>query len=457
MKLALRVSIIAVACTVLTHAHAAESDVHFGLTKFLALQAGYEAGQAEAIALGDQRVESGDMQYVALVFDYACLGHDTELAQEVAVRSFPSNARAPGPPEQRVVAAGGEVSWKEAHSLDDVKPSQGGFLLYKLGQALHVLQASFSHQGIPDTPQMAPFFTCDPALAWAHPRGRGGWNSHAADLTLRWPAETVAMAKATYDALLRFPAIGTVQRKPQEWDKVRPLLDGFIKAATKAEKQAWFVAQGFTDTAFLAGITLRDGARPFELEWGGRRLPKLPALQSRQHDTDPAVLDFFSGFFVDWLSTQNFDALAAAHAAPVAKKRAGVQAEPIVAIDKAELAARLRLWRIRDHGAVAELAHARERLSPRQLSTLSGLARTPSVLVTYANPADAVFPLVTNDKDASPLLPFIVRKAPASATGNARAVAIAKLRHAPYDTVGVVAENIEGSWKIVAILAAVDH
>jgi hypothetical protein len=395
------------------------------------------------------------MQYVALVFDYACLGNDAELAGEVAARSFPAGAPIPAAPEQRAVVGGSEVSWKEARALDKVQSSQGGFLLYKLGQALHVLQASYFHQGVPDTPQLAPWFKCDPSLAWAHPRARGGWNSHAADLTLRWPAETLQMAKASYDALLRFPPIGSVVRQARPWEKVRPLLDGFIRAGTKAEKQAWFAAQGITDTSFLAGISLKDGATPFDLEWGGRRLPRLAALQSRQHFIDPVLLDFFGRFFSAWLTGDDFDAVVREFAGPAAS--AAAKAGSDAGVDRNDLAARLRLWRMRDHGAVADLAHTSQPLTARQQATVTSLARAPRALASHANAADAVFPLVTNGKDASPLLPFIVREAPASPRGQARAVAVAKLKHAPYDTLGVVAEQGDSGWKVIAIVSTVDH
>ncbi len=451
--MALRVAVWLIACLAVFRVAAAESDVHFGLTKFLAEQAGFEAGQADAIALGNQRVESGDMQFVALVFDYACLTRDTELAQEVAARSFPAAAQAPRPAEQRTVVAGGEAAWALARKLDAVPASQAGFRLYQLGEALHALQDSYSHEGVPDTPQTAPLFTCDAEMAWAHPRTRGGWNSHAADLTHRWPAQTVQMAKATYDVLLRYPTIGTAQRKPADWAKVRPLLDGFIKASSKAAKQAWFVSQGISDTSFLEGISLKDGARRFDLEWDGRRLPPLPEFESRQHETDAGLLDFFNRFFVQWLTTDDFDALAKAQSAPQAKSSEGTSASAA----KTELAARLRLWRVRDHGAVADLAHSQSRLSASQLSELARRARSPAALARYAQPVDAVFPLVTNGKAASPLLPFIVRSAPASAAGNARAVAVAKFRHAPYDTVGVVAESLGGRWRVIGIVGAVDH
>lgn len=432
---------------------ASEADVHFGLTKFLALQAGFEPGQAEAIALGDQRVESGDMQFVALLFDYACLGRDIELAKEVAQRSYPTARQAPAAPAQRAVVAGSDVAMAEVVRLDAVQPSQGGFRLYELGHALHVLQDSYAHEGTPDIPQFPSLFACDAEMAWAHPKAKGGWNSHAADLTSRAPAESMQLAKATYDALLRYPVIGTKQRSAAPWDKVAPQLDGFIKATTKAQKQAWFAAHEVTDAAFLAGVSLPDGPQPFTLEWGGRRLPTLPALESRQHETDPALLAFFNRFFVDWLSGDDFDALAAAALGAASAPRG----DKVASAERTELAARLRLWRVQDHGAVADLVHAPAPLTRKQLTTLAALTKAPAALARYAQPSEALFPLVTNTKVASPLLPFIVRKAPPSASGNARAVAIAKLKHAPYDSIGVVAENAAGSWKVIAIVGTVDH
>src|SRR5438309_7178666 len=58
------------------HAFAFESDVHYGLTQWLAMQAGFGSEAAQIIATGDQRVESGDMQFVELVLIYACVGKD---------------------------------------------------------------------------------------------------------------------------------------------------------------------------------------------------------------------------------------------------------------------------------------------------------------------------------------------------------------------------------------------
>jgi hypothetical protein len=439
-------------CVAACQVNAAESDVHFGLTRFLALKAGYSAAQAEAIALGNQRVESGDMQFVALIFDYACLANDAALARDVSSRSYPASRQAPAAPADRAVVAGGDPSRSEARRLEGVKSSQGGFLLYELGQALHALQDSYFHAGVPDVPQMAPFFACDPSMTWAHPRERGGWSSHGADLTYRWPEETARMAEASYEALRRFPKIGVEERNAAPWNQVLPLLDGFIKAATKLDKQKWFEANGISDTTFLAGISLKDGPRPFELNWNGRRLPALPSIQSRQHDTDPKLLAFYSKFFAGWLSATDLEMLAKDNAVSPPKGR-----QRPATTEREELVARLRLWLLHDHGAVADLAHQQSPLSPRQRASIAALARAPGASVHYAQPQEGVFPLVTNDKAASPLLPFIVRPAPPSPTGTRRAVAIAKLRHVPYDTIGIVAEDVEGVWKVIAVVSAVDH
>ena len=62
-------------------AAAFEADVHYGLTHWLALQAGFEPLQAQIIATGDERVDSGDMPYIDLVAMYACLHKDEVSAR----------------------------------------------------------------------------------------------------------------------------------------------------------------------------------------------------------------------------------------------------------------------------------------------------------------------------------------------------------------------------------------
>ena len=421
-----------------------EADVHFGLTKWLAIQAGFTPWQADAIGIGDQRIDSGDMQYMELLPTYACLGSNRPGAEAVRLLHFPSDRDLPAPPGQRTVTAGSETARKEVLKLEKSQPDQAVFRLNLMGAGLHTLQDSWAHQGVPDVAQ--PFDqlgACDPNLAWSSPSERGGWNSHKADTTRTWAADTLAMAEATYSELQRMPDVLGVKRSAKPWSSSAAQLDAFIRASTKTEKQKWFLAQGIDDVSFLEGISLPDGAQRFDRHWPGRKLPPLKTLQSTQHHFDPELLDAMSRFFTQWVVTTDFDALAAQMAvAPAAR---------------AELAARLRAWRIRDHGRVAELAHATQLLSAARRAKLSSLAGTPRQLATYAAPTEAYFPLLVPGAEISPLLGFILYPIPDSQSGNPRVIAVTKFRHAPYDTVEVLGERIDKAWRIVSIRAVVDH
>jgi hypothetical protein len=434
-----------------------ESDVHFGLTEWLALQAGFVPREAEALAIGNQRVDSGDMQFMDLVTAYGCLRRSAESSALVKQRHYPSAGPVPGPPEQRVVIAGSEPAQKAALAFTRATSAEAVYLLYKFAEPLHAVQDSWSHQGVPDVPRpLEGAIACDPTLAWAHPVTRGGWNSHKADLTHEWPADTLAMARATYDLLLKYPAIAGVKRSPKDWAQIQPLLDGFIRASSKSAKQRWFLQQGIRDVSFLEGVTLPDGAEPFDARWGGRKLPPLSTLQSTQHHIAADLLDFYSRFFIQWASTDDFDALAETFGAPPRPPGKAPAGSPAV-MARTELAARLRVWRIRDHGRVADLAHALKALTAAQRAAIMSIAKDSKALARYPSPADAYFPLQIKGPEVEPLLGFVITMVDTSAAGNERAVAMAKLRHAPYDTLVVLAERMEDKWRVVSLGAVVDH
>jgi len=439
-----------------TGAAAFESDVHFGLTQWLAMQAGFDEESAQTIATGDQRVDSGDMQYMEQVLAYACVRKEELGSRQAGQHHYPSAGAIPGAAQTRTVLPGGDAANKAALEIVKVPEGQANYRLFLLGEALHILQDSWSHQGTPGIPQPADaLFTCDASLAWGHPAARGGWNSHKADLTRYWPADTVAMAKATYEVLTRFPLLAGAPRTARRWDQVRPLLDGFVAAPTKADKKRWFASHGIGDVSFLEGISLSDGGPPFELTWKGRKLPPLATPVSRQHDVDADLLDFFNRFFAQWVATDNFDALAAAFG-PDAGPRNGKPSAPLH-ISRQELAARLKVWRVRDHGRVAEIAHAPRVLTESQRAALDAIGRERNAYAHYEPPAAAFFPLLPRGKDVSPLLPFLVSTAVAPDGNNPRAVALAKLRHVPYDTLAIVAEKIDGRWHVISIVSTVDH
>ena len=418
-----------------------ESDFHFGLTMWLALKAGFNEREAATIATGSQRVDSGDMQYIDVGLMYACLGKDDVGARRAGEHHYSTIGSVPGAPETRAVVAGGAAAMKAAVTMTKVPPDQTAFMLLKLGEALHILQESWAHQGVPDVP-FGPKsgIDCDPSRAWGHPKARGGAESHHADLTRYWRADTLAAAKASYDVLLHFAPVQGVKRTPEAWEAIQPRLDGFIKAATKSQKRAWFVAQGIADVSFLEGISLPDGAKAFDLRWGGRRLPPVPTHQSRQHRTDEALLDFYHAFFERWMTARDLVAVAA-------------QFGPNAAARRAQLAARLKLWRMRDHGRVADLAHSARMLSEEERTRVDTLAGERHALATYKTSLDAYFPLLPRIEGVSPLLPFFI----AETSKDRTAIATVKFRHAPYDAVAVLAVKTARGWRVDSIVGTVDH
>lgn len=418
-----------------------ESDVHYGMTLWLALKAGFNEREAATVATGNQRVDSGDMQYTDVGLLYACLGKDDLGARRAGADHYPGAGAVPGAPETRAVTAASEAAMKPAAAMLKVAPEKASFMLLKLGEALHILQESWAHQGVPEVPFGGKTgIDCDAMRAWAHPKARGGAQSHRADLTRYWPADTLAAAKATYDVLLGFAPVDGVKRKPEPWDAIRPQLDAFIKAPTKSQKRAWFVARGISDVSFLEGISLPDGDKPFDLRWGGRRQPPLPTGQSRQHYVDAALLDFYHAFFERWMTAGDFNALAAQFGPPAGPRRS-------------ELIARLKLWRIRDHGRVADLAHAARPLTDEERAQVDRIASARNAFPKYRTVLDAYFPLLPNIEGVSPLLPFFI----AETAKDRVAVAAVKFRHTPYDAVAVRAIKTAAGWRVDSIVGTVDH
>jgi hypothetical protein len=450
---AMRFAWVFTAAACVLPAAAFESDVHFGLTRWLAIQAGFTPAQADAIAVGDRRLDSGTMDALELAFQYACLGKDDHGARVTQDLHFPSAVPVPAPAEKRVVSPGSEAARKAAAEMAKARPDQAGFLLHRLGESLHRLQDSWAHQGTPGVP--APgYFECDATRVSAHPRERGGWDSHKADLTRHWPEDTVAMARATFDALQGFPAIDKVARKPQEWAKVQGRLAGFVRAATKSEKKAWFAAEGFTDVAFLDGITLPDGKERWTGRWGAHRLPPITRVRSEQRPIASDVLDFYNGFFPAWISATKFDELAAQFGASDAPSAAGAADRRM---GRKELAARLALWRLHDHARVADIAHTAKPLSAPQMAQVQRLAADPKAFAAVDSFAEAFYPLLPKGADVQPIYPFVIEMIPVPAGAAPRAAAIAKLRHAPYDALAFVAEKTGDRWHLIAVTSSVDH
>lgn len=425
-------------------ANAYEGDVHYGLTLWLAIRAGFDRAHAEAIALADQRVDRGAPETQTLNLEYACAGRFDEAARQFQASNFPSVSLVPDTQQARVVEAGGKASRQTLDSLAEQLPGKEGLLLGKFGEALHVLQDSWSNQGVPSVPDFADALVCDATRFSGAPVERGGPASHVPSMTFRWVEDTIAMARATYGMLIHYPAIDRRTRHAEPWDTLEPATRAFALADTKTRKRDWFAAQGISDTGFLQATTLPDGPDPGPLQWRGWKFPSLQDNASNQHDAAPDIRAFFDGLLARWFDNGPVEKIVEDFGSPAVRSSAG-----------RELAARLKVWSLHDHGAVAELAHVSGPYSTAQRRKIDKAARDARRGASAMSTAQAVFPLLPISATPAPLVPYIVRVLPERA-GHERALAILRLKHAPYDTVGLIAERERGEWKLVQLVSAVD-
>lgn len=421
-----------------------EADVHFGLTFWLARQAGFAPGEADAIALADQRLDAGSIEYMTSPLQFACLSRFAPDAQDAQAAHYPGETRVPAAATARRVVPDGPASRSLVETaLRRAEGRNAGIMLGEFGRALHALQDAWAHQGTPSAPDWRRYgIECDAGLATAAPVERGGPAGHAAEMTWRWPVDTEAMAKSTYLQMIRYPKINGASRNALPWEQVRPMLAGFIDARTKHAKAGWFVANGVKDTSFLDGTSLPDGPAWQAVRWHGRRDVPKPPSPGAQPGVDEGLADFYARFFCDWVTTSPVDrrwlpALAAGRAG----KPDGALVEQLTG------------WRLRDHGAYLAIG------APTQpTASASAILRNRASFAVFKSLNDAVLPLIVEGDKPSPILPFLVFPLPDSADGNKRAVALIKLLDAPYDTIGVVSEQGSGAgWKVTGLIASSDY
>jgi hypothetical protein len=421
------------------------------LTLWLAEKAGYSDWQARAIATGNFRVDSGLMSTLALLPEYACTVRDEALAREIQKRHYPSKGKVPADPQERVVEPGSAAARESLAATLQAATGHEAEYLGLFGAALHPLQDSWAHSGVPAVPALGSI-GCDAKLGAVPPiRGNGG--PHAADLTFISPVAAVAMAKATYETLQSFPTVKGARRAAQDWSSFEPLVRAFAEARTKTAKRDWFVEQGIRDTGFLEGISLPDGPRPGPLSFDGRGLPPLTTPASMQHEVPSDAREFFDRLIVRWVGNEPVEGVVA----DLAKPEVNTSRRHIASSSHAvQLTTRLKLWKLRDHGAAARLAHSTRPFSAAEIAQVNALGKQPSANIAVPT-EQAFFPLVTRSPNPSPLLPYILHVLPGNDASVPRAIATARLRHAPRDTIGFVAEKSPSGWTLVDLVSVVDQ
>lgn len=418
-----------------------EEDLHYGLTKWVALQAGLAERAAESIAEGNLRTDAGILDARRLVFWYACFSRDPNGSRLVRDHHFPTFEDLPSPPRKRAVEVGGRAAMRPSQLELEVRPvgdHERRFALLKLGTALHVLQDSWSHYGEPEIPPL-----CDSGLAWAHPKARGGWDSHDADLTPKYTKDAQAAAQRTYEVLVAYAKANpwAVKQPARDWAALAPDVNRFAQASTKAAKGVWFKERGFTDLGFLDRITLPDG--------DGSPVPAVQfSTQSASVNPEvigpvpPDAVKFISEFWTMWVSSTDFSRLVDTYLAPdrVAASL-GLKGVDARMVSRAALG----MWRVRDHGRVAALAHEMPRFS-KKFSDLDKLVQNRAMLVPTEGLAYGMLGL---GKGRSP-----IAIAPA---GDGRYVGFGRFRHAPHDVVRATTAQVDGQWRVVEIGWVVEH
>lgn len=240
--------VMAFALTLPSPSSAWEHDVHFGLTRWLAIAAGFTPLEADDIAaaaqLPDDSVVLGPIQATVM----SCALKDEAVSHTVHDTHFPSPKSVRRPPSERGVKPGEAWNRYQRNSAPTVVKTRADRA--DLGGFLHGFQDSWSHGGEPDVP---PARICDSDYAWGHPLNRGGWTCHLADVTYYWEDHTAAMAMATFEILAAAAGKGRTWSKPLD-DAVRD----FARRQDKRAKREWFMKEKFSSADFVNDTSLPE-------------------------------------------------------------------------------------------------------------------------------------------------------------------------------------------------------
>ena len=228
-----------------TSVSAYEEDFHYVLTKWLAVQVGFCNSQVSIIA---SATVAPDHDHDPVQLTLQGLRGNLTAAQAVQEWHFPSDGPVPGLGQARRVEPGSRAAWRKVEQvMNDSTRRSADDTLRLLGNALHPLQDSWSHQGVPAVPArlLAIVYAAPEIVGWGHPANRGGYMQTLADQTYLDPASALAAAEATYEALQRFDQVrhlaacsGNNSNRP--FAVIQPEIDTFVRLDTIAAKKQWF-------------------------------------------------------------------------------------------------------------------------------------------------------------------------------------------------------------------------
>lgn len=246
-------------------ASAYESDFHFGLTWWLAQQAGFDPQQTQEIARQNELTDTGMLDAKHAMIWELCAWQDTKASDLVRAMHFRSQKAPPAEPPMRKVTDDSVYAEAQTRSIIFTADHENLKTLSSFGQALHGRQDAYSHAGQSDT-----FWPpCQTQWLWTHPIDRsvedkGGMFSHKADQTYKFPDKCLKAALKTYDLMLQFRSSMKFSADPKDPDDLKTSIGKFCEAKTKVEKAQWFKDERVPQGEAIAGNTsLADGGRSF--------------------------------------------------------------------------------------------------------------------------------------------------------------------------------------------------
>lgn len=475
--------LLLVSCT--TRAWAWEADVHYGLVKWLAFQAGFSLTDAEIIAAGSVSADETHVLAATYLVGEVCVRRDAPkivaVSRVVQQHHFPADDAVPGAPNTRRVdhgahdQANGGNRWVRQEIAVRDKTLSPIVRLNRFGAALHPLGDSWSHAGEPDIPGVWKANCRQPQLAWSHPADRGGWRKHDADLTWKHEEDTLQTAESMFSFMLEFlDKNEDFQTDPaQDRGTLKKRLGEFQAANTQYEKFQWFMEedkrwqanhkeglpydQFSTYPCFLESLSLKKAKKwrdRKKLYCAGRQTFATAAAPDPPVPLSGAPADSIVGFTEDllhtWFVEQQLDEIADdmtdAVRLTAGLSAAGALSSTLSADDAVE--GLLAIWLVEDHGLINEEGHGVA--DPALLRKLSdpGLAASDGEWQRIS--ADDLGAAISFPSGS---LPFAIFR---NDNENASYTVLFKPANAPRDLLSLTIEWAERGWKLVGLDWSVD-
>ncbi|AIL62116.1 hypothetical protein [Pseudomonas alkylphenolica] len=261
-----------------------ESDFHFGLTYWLAIQAGFDHQQSHDIARGDELTDTGLLDAKHAIIWQLCIKRQEDASKLTRYLHFRAQNPPPALPPARPVDNAEVFAQGQINSVLAEPDHSPQAHLLKLGQALHGWQDSFSHHGVSD--HRAP---CPEQWVWTHAIDRGGALKHQADRTYVYPFDCREAAKSSYGFLRRYRQAMNLTATAKDWSVLEPQVFAFCQLKTRTAKSQWLQTHSVPQARAIAGNTsLSDGEQRF----GGSPAIDLRPAPAQQPVTPTTVPDY---------------------------------------------------------------------------------------------------------------------------------------------------------------------